>query len=601
MPPPSSKHQLKESEIATIRKWIEQGAKYQKHWSFEPIAPIPAPDAIANSRAWQSPIDIFLLQKMTEQGLVPSEPADKATLLRRLSFTLTGLPPTLEEADRFLNGSETDWYASAVDYYLKHPAFGEEMARHWLDVARYGDTHGLHLDNERNIWAYRDWVIQSFNQNLPFSDFTVQQLAGDLLPNPTTSSLIATGFLRCNVTTSEGGAINEEFLFRYAVDRASTTIQTWLGLTGGCAVCHEHKYDPLTKRDFYSIYALFNSNADPGMDGNVNHTSPYITLADGEQKTALEQKEALVESTKRSLERIAEEQSAKQHEDQTAKPELSEPASDSLKTTKRSPWALALLDDDFLTGASQNNTSRNPPVWTNRDELVPVSGSRSLMQKFGDKHNQKIRFGWVPVRVPYKASLRLSVRVDEHSPPKAVYVRLATDNGDRMWILANNDEDAATVGNAKRRIGKLPPAGEWQSIELSPDELPMPEGAKVHELELGLFGGICWWDQVVLSGELSDEISPGANVKNWIKHFSGNDPGTPDPFVNSTVKAGIDKWESNEKKSNVEAFHKAWVDYQPSPEIAQAREAFQNAKQDLESFKSKLGGSMVFQELPNSA
>jgi mono/diheme cytochrome c family protein len=289
MPPPNSHKTLSAEQRNLLTKWIAAGAPYEQHWSFRPVVrpevPAAADPAVTN------PVDRFLEARLAEAKLPVNPEADRRTLLRRLSFALTGLPPTPAEVDTFVANTSPDAYEKQVERLLKSVHHGEEMARHWLDAARYGDTHGLHLDNERQMWAYRDWVVKALNDNMPFDQFTIWQLAGDLLPAATLEQRVATGFSRCNVTTSEGGSINDELLFRYAVDRTATMTNAFMGLTGQCAVCHDHKFDPVSQKEFYSLYAFFNSAADPGMDGNKIDTPPVIKVpspAQQEQIAALD-------------------------------------------------------------------------------------------------------------------------------------------------------------------------------------------------------------------------------------------------------------------------------------------------------------------------
>jgi hypothetical protein len=277
MPPPKTKKILTAQQKETLRRWIAEGAEYQLHWSFLPPKR-PALPKVKNQSWVRTPIDYFILAELEKHDLTPAPEADRQTLARRLSLDLVGLPPTPAEVEAFVNDPRPDAYERYVDRLMDSPHYGEHRGRYWLDVARYADTHGIHFDNFREIWAYRDWVINALNKNLPFDKFTIYQLAGDLLPNATLDQQIASGFNRCNITTNEGGAIDEEYLVLYDRDRTETTAQVWLGLTAGCAVCHDHKFDPITMRDFYSMAAFFNNTTQKAMDGNIKDTPPVIPV-----------------------------------------------------------------------------------------------------------------------------------------------------------------------------------------------------------------------------------------------------------------------------------------------------------------------------------
>ena len=286
MPPANFNKTLTPEQIEAIKQWITEGSKWEEHWAFTtPVQPTPP---TVNKADWvRNPIDAFILARLEKEGLRPAKGADKRTLIRRLSFDLTGLPPTLEEIHLFLNDDSSDAYEKLIDTFMAKPEYGEHMARFWLDVARYGDTHGLHLDNYREMWPYRDWVINAFNNHMPFDQFTVEQLAGDLLHEPTLEQKVATGFNRCHVTTSEGGSIAEEYYVRYAVDRANTTATVWMGLTAGCAQCHDHKYDPISQKEYYQLYAYFNNITENAMDGNRKDSPPIVKLPTPEQTAQL--------------------------------------------------------------------------------------------------------------------------------------------------------------------------------------------------------------------------------------------------------------------------------------------------------------------------
>jgi hypothetical protein len=287
MPPPTSGLSLTEREIETLKRWIDEGAKWETHWAY--IAPKRPELPAAKNKSWiRNPIDSFILARLEAENLRPSKEAARATLLRRVTLDLTGLPPSPEEIDAFLKDRSAKAYDKVVDRLLASPRYGERMAMHWLDLARYADTHGYHIDSHRDMWPWRDWVIDAFNRNLPYDRFTVEQLAGDLLPNPTTEQLIATGFNRNHMINYEGGAIPEEYLNEYVADRVDTTSTVFLGMTMGCARCHDHKYDPIKHRDYYSMYAFFNRVSEKGLDGRRGNALPMLRLGTPDQQRELD-------------------------------------------------------------------------------------------------------------------------------------------------------------------------------------------------------------------------------------------------------------------------------------------------------------------------
>ena len=290
MPPPNSNLSLTEREISLIEKWIDQGAKYKPHWAFIPPAKSNQPKT--EKQDWASnEIDHFVLASMEAAGLQPNAQADHERLLKRVSLDITGLPPTLEMQNRFLNDQSEQAYEKIVDELLAQPQYGERMALYWMDVARYADSHGYQDDGLRTMWPWRDWVIHAFNKNYPYDQFVTWQLAGDLLPNPTKEQLLATGFNRNHKITQEGGVIDEEYRIEYVTDRTNTFGKSFLALTFECAHCHDHKYDPISQKDYYRTFAFFNRVPEKGLVGDISLASladpPKIKITTEEVKNIL--------------------------------------------------------------------------------------------------------------------------------------------------------------------------------------------------------------------------------------------------------------------------------------------------------------------------
>jgi hypothetical protein len=289
MPPAwSGAAKLKDGEIDLLTRWIAQGAPWQKHWSFIP-PDRPNPPAVSD-RAWpKNPIDNFVMARLDREGLKPSLEADKRTLLRRVSFDLTGLPPAIDDVRAFVNDTSPNAYEKVVDRLLASPRYGERMAMRWLDAARYADTNGYQTDAERSMYRWRDWVIEAFNRNMPYDQFAVEQLAGDLLPNATRDQIIATGFNRNHRGNGEGGIIPEEYAVEYVVDRVDTTSTVFLGLTVGCARCHNHKFDPITQKEYYQMFAYFNRVPERGNAFKYGNSPPVVAAPTPDQEIRLQE------------------------------------------------------------------------------------------------------------------------------------------------------------------------------------------------------------------------------------------------------------------------------------------------------------------------
>ncbi len=479
--PPAEMDPMPEEEIALIRQWIEAGASWDSHWAFvkpeEPALPT------SKQEDWiRNPIDHFVLSHLEQEGLAPKSAADKTTLLRRVTFDLTGLPPTLEEVDAFLADESPEAYEKVVDRLLASSRYGEHAARYWLDVARYGDTHGLHLDNERSMWLYRDWVIRALNDNKRFDEFTIEQLAGDLLPEPTVEQKVASGFNRCNVTTSEGGAINEEFLMRYAVDRVETTGTIWLGLTVGCAVCHDHKFDPISQKEFYELYAFFNSTSEKAMDGNALLPAPILKVPSPEQaerQAKLKTEIAVVD---------AEIQAA------LAKIEYKDPLEEATAETLE-PQDLVWVDEALPAGANPQGDGPNPFQLVSLSER-PVHHGEKVSTRTADGRSQHFFTGAKPELVIGAGDVLFAhVLLDPENPPREIMMQW----NDGSWEhRAYWGEDAIDWGKAdsvsRRRVGDLPELGKWVRLNIPVGKVGLKPGAKVNGWAFTQFGGTVFWD-----------------------------------------------------------------------------------------------------------
>ena len=526
MPPVASGKKLTPSQIDTLTTWIAQGAEYKGHWAF--IRPQRAASPPVSDEAWcRNPIDRFVIEKLDAAGLKPSAEADRVTLIRRATLDLTGLPPTPDEVQAFLADADPNAYEKVVDRLLASPRFGEQMTRYWLDLVRYGDSHGLHLDNERALWKYREWVINAFNANKPFDQFTVEQLAGDLLPESTIDQKIATGFNRCNVSTSEGGSINEEVLVRYAVDRTETMSTIFMGMTLGCAVCHDHKFDPVTQKEFYQLFAFYNASADAAMDGNALAPPPTIRVPTSEQTAIIADLDAKIAAAREQITSAL------------AAVDYVDPGAGTVPATLESV-EFVWIEDEAPAGAQLQGDS--PWEFVSAPDHQVHTGMKSTRRK-ADAMSQHFFTGVSPgLKIGTGDKLFAYCWLDPANPPKTVMLQF----NDGSWNhRAFWGEDTIVFGAGDvpehRPMGPLPPTGQWVRLEVDAAHVGLAAGAELNGWAFTQFGGTVYWDHAGSVTKTPQGSQSFDSQLAWEAFDRALDKSTVPQPVRDAIKVEIDK------------------------------------------------------------
>ena len=485
MPPDFSNRQPTQEEIDTLIQWIAEGAEWEEHWVYSLPERVELP-TVENAAWVGNPIDAFILGKLETEGLTPSAEADKRTLIRRLSFDLTGLLPTPAEVEQFLRDESPDAYQSLVNRLLSEPQYGEQMAMYWLDLVRYADTSGYHADENVSIWPYRDYVIKAFNDNMPFDQFTVENLAGDLLPNPTPTQKVAAGYNRLNQTTSEGGAQAKEYLAIYAADRVRTTASVWLGATLGCAQCHDHKFDPYTAKDFYSFAAFFADVKGPGVYPGRSKWEPVVLLPTPAQESALQG----IDNELAQLERVFKASSPGLETEQA---EWENEVLSLLDATE--PTDFAWIDD------AQANGGRTEGTWEfvgkNEAPVFSKLYARKQTAEAGKTVQHAFRGANRTFTVAEGDRLFAYVWLDPESPPETVMLQWNDGNWNHRAFWGEDKINFGEIGTdtpAHKPMGPLPAVGEWVRLEVDPVDVGLEPESVLNGIAFVQFGGTTYWD-----------------------------------------------------------------------------------------------------------
>ncbi|MCE9545714.1 MAG: PSD1 and planctomycete cytochrome C domain-containing protein [Planctomycetia bacterium] len=584
MPPAKHAKALKPEEIDLLRKWIAGGADWKDHWAFAPPQRPELPP-VANMAWCRNAIDRLVLARLEKEKLAPSPETDPRTLIRRVTLDLTGLPPTPEEVDAFLADKSPAAYEKVVDRLLASPRYGEHMARYWLDAARYGDTHGMHIDNIRSIYPYRDWVIGAFNKNKRFDEFTIEQLAGDLLPNATPDQRVATGFVRCHVSTGEGGSIAEEVQIRNTTDRVVTTSTVFLGLTAGCAVCHDHKFDPLTRKEFYSLSAFFNSTTEGPLDGNAADYGPVVRVTTPQQRKQVEAIEIQIAAVNA---RISE-----------ALAKITAPAATPAPTRNTDgTYEYVWLDDSLPTGAEMHEEGGAAWQFIDAPKDRVFSGTRSMIRTAKGK-SQQFFTGADPGLVIGKGDrLFAYIYLDPKNPPQEVMLQWNNGPWDHRAFWGKDLVPFGAVGTPARvSAGPLPEVGRWVRLEVDAARVGFNPGDVVRGLAFTQFDGTVYWDRAGIVTSTPQADTATGTLAAWQKWQRGQNIASLPAEVRAALALDPQKQSAVEQR----VLHDYYYRF-VSPQTRGQFEPFKKQLTDLEAQRSTLEKSgqatLVMQELP---
>ncbi len=575
MPPAKSKRLLTSTEKELLKRWIRQGAEYKGHWAFrKPSRPTPPK---VKSAGWvQNEIDAFIMGSLEKAGLEPAPRADRTTLIRRLSLDLRGLPPSLEEVDAFLTDRSPDAYAKLVERMLASPRYGEKMALLWLDLARFGDTSGFHFDSTRQMWLWRDWVINAFNSNMPYDRFTIEQLAGDLLPVPPggdggIAQKIASGFNRNTRFNEEGGVDPEEFVIRYNIDRANTLGQVWLGLTVGCAECHNHKYDPLSQKEYYQLVAYFTGIREPMVSANHNQPlPPLLKVPSAEQTKTLAKLHEDLAVLNRAIAREA------------ARIDYRDPLADTPDAARLPAQAedVVWVDDEPPPGAKLLGEGILPWLWGSAPDYPVFSGKRSMFRTGSGLHQHYFTGALNPVRVQPEDKLFVYVWLDPKGPPRSVQLQY----NDGTWEHRDYwGEDlcygaGSPDGTSHYCAGPLPALGRWARLEVPAEKIGLAVGSRVDGMAFTQFGGSVYYDKVGVSTRYPPDERVATSQLAWEPR------GKVDPKVPADIRAILEveaPQRTAEQKTTIRNYYLLAV-------CAETLEVFESFEKELELLHGKI-------------